>query len=187
MTAVSPTTWADFDPAAVAKAHRTIMASMLTHGMENFGTMMTNYQVLKKLPGGLEFIPSWDAHGLFGIADNDPDLDVCVYRNPSALLVIVANYAKSRKDAAIRLDIPKLIQEPALMERRINVDFEDWNKSGPNGKDMDPANAQFGMLGWSREQQNTMYFANTMTLPVEARDFRAFLIMNVPVAQATGF
>lgn len=175
------------DPSAAAKAHRTIMASMLTHGMEHFGNMMPFYQTLKKLPGGLEFVPSWDARGLFKIADGDPDLDVSIYRNPGALLVIVANYAKTPKNAAVWLDFPKLINFPGLLERRINVDFEDWTHPGASSKDNDSANAIFGRVGWAREQQNTLRMANTMTIPVQARDFRAFLIMNVPVAQATGF
>ncbi len=175
------------DPAAAAKAQRTITASMATHGLEYFGSMTTNYRMLKKLAGGLEFIPGWAANGRWKLSDGDPDLDVAVYHNASALLVIVANYGRTRKNASVWLDFPKLIGLPGPLERRINVDFEDWNKPGPNGEAVDPANKQLSLLGTARDQQNTLFMSNTMTIPVEARDYRAFLIMNAPVAQGAGY
>ena len=123
----------DFDRPAALKSLRTMMASMLVHGVEFWQGieyseyLMGRYKLFKMLPGELTFLPSWKSHGLFYVANGDPDLDVAVYQKQNALLIIAANYGKQAKRADIRMDFPRLLPAPGPYEFRALHDFETLN------------------------------------------------------------
>jgi len=181
----------EYDATAALKAHRTAMATSLVHGMEFFQGieykhyLMAKFMMLKKLPGQFEFIPSWQANGLFKIANNDPEVDVAVYKKDDVLLVILCNYAKSQKNTDVWLDFPKLIRPPANLEWRAVLDFE--TLEFPGWLALEEGIVKHYRCGDFSRGHNTMFQPNTLRVPVEPRDFRALLFINVPVAKGAGF
>jgi hypothetical protein len=166
------------------KSHRTVMASMLVHGVEFWGGieyksfLAARFSMFKALPGELEFIPSWRANGRFAVVGNDPDIDVALWRKPGALLIIVANYGKTAKQPTVQVDFPALIQPPAKYEVRSIVDWETMEFPGyivntdvPNGGHVN----------------QSLKAAKLTRLAVAPRDFRVYLLSNEPVSQGAGF
>ncbi len=170
----------EYDRAAAWKAFRTMQASMLVHGVEFWhgleyrSNLMGRYRMFKSLPGEMQFIPSWQANGLFKVANNDPNLDVAVYKKDKALLVTVANYAKEGRRTDVWFDFPRLLPAPDKLEVRSIYDLETMEGPGyvvkeggtPNFTISQPAHVNFN---------------------VGPRDFKAYLIVNEPVAQGAGF
>jgi len=179
----------NYDREKAMKGHRTAMATMLVHGVEFFqgieykSFLMNKFKLLKKLPGKFEFIPSWKANGLFKVVGNGQDIDVAVYKKEDVLLIIATNYSKKKKKAKIWVDFPKLINLPDKMERRVIVDFETFEFPGYVIPKPDTPKAwRCGGIS-----HNTMHIPNTMIFDIEPRDFRAFLLINLPEAKGAGF
>ncbi len=185
------------DEAAALKGHRTAQATMLTHGVEFFQSikykmgLMSAYLMSKKIAGGeLEFMPSWQAEGRFGIANADPDMDVAIYRGEDVLWVVVANYATNRRPALVRVDFPRLLAMPDPMERRVvwdmeTMEFPGWLTGGPGAISKDEPNTW--RVGDFQRGHNTMHIANELRIVVEPRDFRVIGFLNLPLAKGAGF
>lgn len=169
----------EYDAKAAWKAFRTMQASMLVHGVEFFhgieyrGNLMGRFRLFKKLPGPAEFIPRWQAAGRFRVEGTDPDLDVALWRQDGALLFVVANYGKQGKWAEVWCDFPALLPPPAKHEVRGLYDLETMESPGFIVKEG----------GWP----NGTLQPNVLRFKIEPRDFRAFLLVNEPVAQGAGF
>lgn len=179
----------NYDRTTAWKNHRTAMATMLVHGVEFFqgieyaDYINSQYKLFKKLPGNMDFIPSWQANGLFKVANGDKDIDVAVYRKPDAMLVIVANYAKDAKRTSIWLDFPRLITRPKPLENRSLYDFESFTSTNYDVAEADsPTTVNAGSGA-----DATLNRANILNINVKPRDFRVYLIINEPVAQGIGF
>ncbi len=168
-----------YDQTAAFKTYRGMSASMLIHGVEFFhgidykNFLGSYYRMFKMLPGETQFIPSWKANGLFKVADADPDIDVAMYRKDKAILVIVANYSKSKRRAEVWMDFPKILPTPGNIETRQMFDLETGEGNGLGVKDITWA--------WGTLKPNSVF------VEVEPRDFRVFVIGNLPVAQGAGF
>jgi len=181
----------EYDEVAAFKAHRTAMAAHLVHGVEFFQGinyqpfLMNRYKQLKKMPGEFEFIPSWQAEGRFRIEGNDPNLDVAVWKKDDVLLVVAANYAKKGAMARVWIDFPKLIRLPGKLESRTIMDLE--TEALPQGLMELQASKEFPRLGGQDHGHNTLNMANILRFKIEPRDFRAFLLINLPPAQGAGF
>ncbi len=171
------------DPDLSMKSHRTVMASMLVHGVEFWhgieykGFLKDRFRLFKALPGELEFIPSWRANGRFAVVGNDPDIDVALWRKPGALLIIVANYAKTGKTPTVHFDFPALIQPPAKYEARQILDLETMEWPGYI------VNLDEG----GGRPDASLKAAKLTRLAVAPRDFRVYLLSNEPVSQGAGF
>ncbi len=178
----------EYDRDKAMKVHRSAMATMLVHGVEFFqgidnkSFLMGKFQVLNKLPGGnLEFIPSWQAGGLFKLM-SDKDLDVAIYKKQDALLIIVANYSKNIQTARVWLDFPRLIRASAKGEQRVVWDFETFEfPTGVIAEKGIPKEEQMPHIGDLQSGDNILHQDNILEVKVEPRDFRAILIMNLPV------
>jgi len=161
------------------KSHRTVMASMLVHGCDFwFGLdykqfMQSKFAMFKALPGEMEFIPSWRAAGRFKVAGNEPDVDVAVWRKPGALVIVVANCAKTARRPAVFFDFPALMRPPAKYESRRIRDLETMEWPGYI--------VQEGGHEWGALK------AAHLNCEVQPRDFRAYLVINQPTAQGAGF
>ncbi|MCX7935042.1 MAG: hypothetical protein N3A66_07260, partial [Planctomycetota bacterium] len=170
----------EYDRAAAWKAFRAMQASMLVHGVEFWhgleyrSNLMGRYRLFKALPGEMEFIPSWQARGRFKVANNDPDIDVAVYRKPKALLIIAANYAKQAKRAEVWFDFPNLLAKPEGLEHRSLYDLETFEMPGFVVKEG----------GWPHFTVNQPAH---LSFEIAPRDFRVYLLVNEPPAQGAGF
>jgi hypothetical protein len=168
-----------YDRNAAFKTYRGMMASMLIHGVEFFhgidyqSFLMNRYKTFKMLPGELQFLPSWKANGLFKVANADPDIDVAMYKKDNAILVIVANYSKQKRRAEVWMDFPKILTSPGNLENRVMYDLETGEGNDLAAKDVTWA--------WGTLKPTSVF------VDVEPRDFRVFLIGNLPVAQGAAF
>ncbi|MFA6567019.1 MAG: glycoside hydrolase domain-containing protein [Victivallales bacterium] len=176
-----------YDREKALKVHRSAMATMLVHGVEFFqgidakSSQTGKFQTLNKLPGGnLEFVPSWQANGLFKLMA-EKDLDVSIYRKQDVLLIIVANYSKNAQTARVWLDFPKLIRMPAKDEQRVVWDFETFEFAGQLTENGIPKEEQLPLIGNPSSGENIMHQDNIFRVKIEPRDFRAILVMNLPV------
>lgn len=185
------------DPERALKVHRGAMAALLVRGVEFFGGMermdradnlSMPVAMLKSLGGGLEFIPAWDQRGLFRLESKDPNLDIAVYRNDQAVIVIVANYGKKPTRTNVWIDLPKLMKLAGPMERRRVLDLEtlaqpkNGDVTGPAAPDK---NYRIGEFFPSADP--LMHEPGTFTVPVQARDFRAIVFVNLPTVQGASF
>ena len=175
----------EYDREKAMKVHRSAMATMLVHGVEFFqgidykSFLSGKFQILNKAPGGdLEFIPSWQANGLFKLM-SEKDLDVSIYKKQDALLIIVANYSKKAQTAKVWLDFPKLINLPAKDEQRVVLDFETFEFPGAMAEKGVPKEDQMPRAVDS-QSGNILHQDNILGVKVEPKDFRAILIMNLP-------
>ncbi len=187
------------DPERALKVHRGAMAALLTRGVEFFeglrgqgegklDGLSASVAMLKSLGGGLEFIPAWDQRGLFRLESKDPNLDIAVYRNDQAVIVIVANYGKKPTRANVWIDLPKLMKLAGPMERRRVLDLEtlaqpkSGDVTGPSAPDK---NYRIG--DFFPNAAPLMHEPGTFSVAVQARDFRAIVFVNLPTVQGAAF
>ncbi len=177
----------EYDREAAMKVHRSAMATMLVHGVEFFqginykSFLKGKFQMLNKMPGGdLEFVPGWQAGGLFKLMDGK-DLDAAVYKKDDVLLIIAANYSKNAQNARIWLDFPRLIRQPAKDEQRVVWDFEDFEFPGYIAEKSVPKEDQMPQIGDLQHGDCILLQDNVFRVKIEPHDFRAVLVVNMPI------
>ncbi len=183
------------DEAAAMKVHRSAMATMLVHGVEffqgiNYKPFLANqWRILKQMNGGMpQFIPSWQANGLFEVRSRPELIDAAVYRGEKMLLVIVTNYDRKPQRANVWVDFPNLLAMPAAGESRELLDFETLTyEQGLTTISIPEQVEKLPRLGDPRNGHTTMHMANVLNVTVQPRDFRAILFINLPPSKGAGF
>ena len=118
--------------------------------------------------------------GIIGIKGKHKDQEMAVWKGKNVLLVVVANYAKRPARVNCWLDFPKLIQKPSSDQQRVVMNFENLGRPEMGlvrGKEF-PDDRMPRLDGGS---DATINIPNTLSVKIEPRDFRAYLIANLPL------